>query len=91
MSLQRELFEKEINPKLNEHLEALEKLRKKQYEQLELRFEEIRAQTAVAEKKEREQRSIDRVFNEFIEWVEDTMTTEDNPYIKVVAVLRGQD
>ena len=34
---------------------------------------------------------IDRLFDEFIDWVQDTMTTEDNPYIKVVAVLRGAD
>ena len=33
---------------------------------------------------------IDRKFDEFIHWVEDTMTTEDNPFIQVIAVLRGE-
>ena len=41
-------------------------------------------------RKEEERREIDRKFDEFIHWVEDTMTTEDNPFIQVIAVLRGE-
>ena len=88
MSLERDRFEADINRQLNEQLEALEGLRKKQYAQLELRFEEAGGATA-RQKHDAERREIDRVFDEFIDWVQDTMTTEDNPYIKVVAVLRG--
>ena len=39
--------------------------------------------------KEQDKRAIDKKFDEFIDWVEDTMTTEDNPFIQVVAVLKG--
>jgi hypothetical protein len=42
-------------------------------------------------KKEQEKREIDRIFDEFINWVEDTMTTEDNPFIQVIAVLKGAE
>ena len=37
----------------------------------------------------KEKREIDKIFEEYMRWVEDTMTTEDNPYIKVIAVLRA--
>jgi hypothetical protein len=90
MSEQRKAFEAEINEKLNEHLKALDNLRSKQYVQLEIRFEGIQQPTTLVQgRKERERREIDRIFDEYLEWVEDTMTTEDNPYIQVIAVLRG--
>ncbi len=41
-------------------------------------------------KKERERREIEKVFNDWQTWVEETMKTEDNAYIRVVAVLRGE-
>jgi hypothetical protein len=40
-------------------------------------------------KKEQDQREIDKKFDDFIDWVEDTMTTEDNPFIQVIALLQG--
>lgn len=85
MSEKRKSFEKVINEKLNEQLKALERLKGKQYEQLELFYMEKKQLT----KKEQDKREIDRKFDEFIEWVEDTMTTEDNPFIQVIAVLKG--
>jgi hypothetical protein len=42
MSEQRRTFEAAINEKLNEQLAALERLRGKQYVQLELRFADTR-------------------------------------------------
>ncbi|MDY0041313.1 MAG: DEAD/DEAH box helicase [Desulforhabdus sp.] len=85
MSDKRTSFEDIINEKLNEQLLALERLKDKQYKQLELFYIE---KTQLS-KKEQEKREIDRKFDEFIEWVEDTMTTEDNPFIQVIAVLTG--
>ena len=35
-------------------------------------------------------RKIDRVFDEYRTWIEDTMETEDSPYLQVVAVLVGE-
>lgn len=86
MSKERKVFEESINKKLNEQLENLERLRNKQYTQLELLFPDANRQTS---KKEQQKREIDRKFDEFMEWVEDTMTTEDNPYFQVIAVLKG--
>ena len=86
MTAERATFEDDINARLQEQMNALERLRNKQYRQLELFYQEKRQ----VSRKEEERREIDRKFDEFIHWVEDTMTTEDNPFIQVIAVLRGE-
>ena len=87
ISEERRTFEEVINEKLNEQLTALERLKGKQYEQLELLFSNSRG----LNKKDQRKREIDRKFDEFMEWVEDTMTTEDNPFLQVIAVLKGAE
>ena len=90
MSEQRKGFEDRINKKLNEQLAALERLRGKQHDQLEFRFKDSRLPERIVKGiKERERRRIDRLFDEYLDWVQDTMTTEDNPYIQLIAVLKG--
>jgi hypothetical protein len=76
--------------KIESHTEELERLRLRQYEQLEFAFVGETSSRAL-DKKERERREIDRIFKEYREWIRDTMMTEDNPYIRVVAVLKGAD
>jgi hypothetical protein len=86
----RKEFENEINEKLNQHLNALERLRKKQHHQLELQFEGSRQhEKIVHSRKEQKRRSIDKIFDEYLNWIEDTMTTEDNPYIQIISVFKG--
>ena len=85
MSQMRKDFEDRINPKLEKHLTALDTLRARQMEHVEGQYEKKRN----SEKKDQQVRAIHRLFDNFIEWVEDTMTTEDKPYIQVVAVLKG--
>jgi hypothetical protein len=85
MTAERKAFEDAINEKLEKQLRALERLRGKQHRQLELFYQEKKQLS----RKEQERREIDHKFDEFIQWVEDTMTTEDNPFIQVIAVLKG--
>ena len=40
-------------------------------------------------KKDQARREIDRTFDEFINWVQETMSTEKNSYIQIIAVLKG--
>lgn len=92
MRQKRQDFEDWINPQLNEQLTALERLKKQHIRQLELRFEDLRQPAKLVQaRKEKERRGIETLFEEFLEWVEDTMTTEDNPFIQVMAVLKGVD
>lgn len=88
----RQAFEDKINQQLNEHLEKLDVLRKCQIGQLELDFAENKQQESVKQsRKEQRQREIEHNFNSYIEWIEDTMTTEKQPYIQVIAVITGAE
>ncbi len=90
MSNERNKFEDLINAKLNEQLNELEKLRKKQHVQLEFKFGGSKlSEKIIRSRKEKKRREIDTIFDEYMDWVEDTMTTEDKPYIQVIAVLKG--
>ena len=87
----RRAFESRINDQLNDELKALEKLKARQLRQLELQLE--RSDQAAAFKRSREERGrrdIETIFDEYLAWVEDTMTTEPQPYIKVVCAMRGE-
>ncbi|MBW5893075.1 DEAD/DEAH box helicase [Pectobacterium polaris] len=88
----RQAFEEKINQQLSEHLEKLEKLKGRQIGQLELDFAENKQQESVKQsRKEQRQREIEHNFNSYIEWIEDTMTTEKQPYIQVIAVITGAE
>ena len=75
-------YETRMNPLLDEELDKLAELesRHKDY-QLSL-FESER-------KKSEQERMVDELFEKFINWVTDTLTIQNNPYIRIVAVLKG--
>lgn len=80
-------FEDTMNPKLQEELDKLDVLKGKHKQQLTL-FEESRSLSK--NKKEEKERRIDEIFDEFYEWIEDSMTLEkDNPYVHIVAAVSG--
>lgn len=88
MEKQRADFETRINLKLDEKLTELEALRKRQYDyQLSLLSDDSGLKQD--DEKTKRKRQIDQIFDEFIHWVEDSMTTEKTPYIQVVAALVG--
>ena len=87
----RRAFESRVNEKLNDELEALERLKTRQLRQLELQLERSdQAEAFKRARQERGQRDIDTIFDEYLQWVQDTMTTEPQPYIKVVCVMTGE-
>ena len=75
-----------INPILSEQLDRLEQLRWEHNRQLELKFENT---NLTKSKKEKAQHRIDRIFDDYFSWVEESTFTEKAPYIKIVAVLTG--
>jgi superfamily II DNA or RNA helicase len=92
MSHCRREFENAVNPRLNEQLTNLERLRKRQVGQLEMEFPEGETMKgARLEKKHARRRAIDELFDDYLRWVEDTMTTEDSPYIRIAAVFVGEE
>jgi len=92
MDKQRQAFETRINAQLEDHLKALEKLRDRQKQQLQTQLQSSRYSEAhkASMKASREQR-IDEIFDDYIQWVEDTMTTEPDAYLQVISVLQAGD
>jgi superfamily II DNA/RNA helicase len=85
-------FERELAPKLTNYVKRLERLRGEHFEQLELRFEgDSRPDTIKQQRRKKEQHRIEKIFQDYRNWVEQSMTTESEPYIKLVAVLRRED
>jgi len=75
-------YQNRINPLLDEEIDKLAELeaRHKDY-QLSL-FESER-------KKSEQERMVDELFNKFTTWVTDTMSIQNNPYIRIIAVMKG--
>lgn len=82
----RKTFMAKTEPELAEHLSRLSGLRKKHQAFIQLELQGF----AGNERKETKAREIDRIFNEYSEWIEDTMKTEDSPYIQVAAVFTSR-
>jgi len=81
-------FAADMDKRLESTLADLARLQGQQLEQLELRFE--KSQLAENLKRgQREQRTqhIRKVFDEYRDWVRDTMTTEPQPFIQVLAAV----
>ena len=86
----RNRFEDVINARLDEELEALERLKARRLTQLELKLEQSTQSSAHrTHREERARRDIDEVFNDYLEWIQDTMTTEETPWLKVICVMVG--
>ena len=84
----RDVAMEKIDDKLYQQLEILDKLKAKHIQQLEIDFEDVSI-TRIANKKESEQERVTKLFDNYINWIKDTMTTEKQPYIQVVSVFTG--
>ena len=76
-------YQTEMSPLLDEEVDKLIALqdRHKKYYQLTL-FEQER-------KLEEQERRVDELFDQFMNWVKETLTIQNNPYIRVVSVVMG--
>ena len=84
----RRLFEKSINAKLEDEIEALDRFRARQLGQLELEFAESGgAERDNLPRNERARYAIHAVHDEYLKWIEDTMTTEPHPSIEVICAM----
>lgn len=89
--LQKQDFDAQVQPKLQEQLQSLKALRSKQQAQLELALER-KLENVRASERQRKTRYIDTVFEDYERWVQDTWQTEPQPYIQLIAVIaRAQE
>ena len=76
-------YEQTMNPLLDEEVDKLIELQNKHKEYYQLTLFEHRR------KLEEKERSVDELFDRFTNWVTETLTIQNNPYIRVVTVLMG--
>jgi hypothetical protein len=81
-------FTAQMQQRLQGTLADLERLQGAQMQQLELRLEKQLEQIRRSQF-ERRSRVIRRVFDEYRQWVEDTLSTEPEPYLQVLAAVCG--
>lgn len=82
IQIKRDKFADEMDSKLLEQLEELDKLKERHLGQLELDFSQDT-------KKMQKQREIDKIFKDYHNWIKETMEIEKEPFIQVIAVLKG--
>jgi hypothetical protein len=71
-----------IDPHIDKELDKLAELQKRHMDYQMSLFED--------EKRESEQkRKVDKMFDDYVEWVKDTLEIEDNPYIRIIAAIAG--
>jgi len=91
MGMLRDETNDRLNEKLNRYLQDLERLQDEHERQLERKYADSERPASIVEpKKEKERREIERIFDDFFEWAENTMTIEEKAYIQVIAVLTGR-
>ena len=75
--------------KIYTELGKLDQLKSRHNEHLQLKYEQLSI-FGESKKKNAEQRHIDQIFDDFYEWVQESMDIEaDHPYIRVAAAFMG--
>ena len=77
-------YQQHMEPLLDKEVEKLGELQAKHHKYYQDSL--FKQQRKLEEKK----RSVDDLFNSFIEWVTDTLEIQNNPYIRIVAVMTGE-
>ena len=88
MVQQQAVFAAEMQQRLQGTLADLERLQAAQMQQLTVRLEKQLVQVRQSRFAQRS-RVIRRVFDEYRQWVEETLSTEPEPYLQVLAAVCG--
>jgi hypothetical protein len=86
MTQQQGQFAAQLNERLKTTLADLQRLQSLQIQQLELNLEN-QIETVKRSRLENRTRQIGRVFDDYRQWVQDTLTTEPQPWIQVLAAV----
>lgn len=76
-------YQEEMTPLLNEEVDKLADLQERHHEYY---------QTSLFDQKRKlheQERRVDQLFDQFTTWVTETLTIQNNPYIRIVTVLMG--
>lgn len=95
LSRARTEFDTKNKPALDAQLQRLREFRDARCTQLEFQFEESKTRGLAStldhrrQETERTKRSVDRLYDDYVRWIRDTLETEDNPAIRIAAFLIG--
>ena len=78
-------FDAAVRPVLDEQLERLAGFRSARTQQLEFRFEKM------TQVRDAEVRKVRDLYEEYSQWIRDTLETEDQPSIRIAAIFTGQE
>ena len=76
-------YQAEMNPKLDAEVDKLIELHEKHKEYYQTTLFEHERQL------QEQERRVDKLFDDFTNWVKETLTIQNNPYIRIVSVLMG--
>jgi len=78
-----EKYQKDMDPLLDKEVDKLIELQGRHHEYVQLTlFDNER-------KRSEQERRVDELFDQFVNWVKDTLSIQNNPYIRIVALLMG--
>ncbi len=80
----RDQFETDLITKFVEYEEELNKLKERHLGQLEMDFNQ-------ESKRLEKQRDVEKIFKDYHQWIKDSMEIENEPFIQVIAVLKGSE
>ena len=83
----RDQFEGAINVKLEEEVAALDAFRTRCLKRLEPDPAQPQVAGRSGQRNEQERAEIDAIHDEYLQWIEDTMTTEREPWVQVLCAL----
>lgn len=75
-------YQNRMNPQIDAEVDKLADLEEKHKDYQMSLFESER-------KRNEQERKVDELFEKFTNWVKDTLTIQDNPYIRIIAVVKG--
>ena len=79
----RRTFDADVRPLLDAQLVRLAEFRTARTEQLEFKFERM------VHQRETEIRKVTNLYEEYQQWIRDTLATEDQPSIRIAAIFTG--
>ena len=84
-------FQAGIFDQLGQELADLDALKKRQLEHVRRSVAGSRQSEAIKlSRVKRKEEEIEELFDQYLEWVEDTMNLEDQPWLKVMCVMTGE-
>ena len=84
----RNAFEAIINAKLEDEVRVLDDFRDRRLRQLELALSTShQAEPFKRRRDEQDRHEVDTIHDEYVNWMEETMTTEPHPWIKIICAM----